>query len=95
MIDIHCHLEYMENPEQVVEEAKQKMSAVISSVADMKDKDKVMELREKAPAPVFRIVIVSVAVVPVSTIPNPRFRSSMGGSESLTRMSGASARVTR
>lgn len=47
MIDIHCHLEYMENPEQVVDEAKQKMTAIISSVADIKDKEKILELAKK------------------------------------------------
>ncbi len=47
MIDIHCHLEYMKDPESIVAEARQKMKAVISSVADMKDKDKILELQEK------------------------------------------------
>lgn len=45
MIDIHCHLEYMENPEQIIAEAKQKMSAIITSVADPKDMDKILALR--------------------------------------------------
>lgn len=36
MIDVHCHLEYMENVEDVINEAKKRMSAVINSVADIK-----------------------------------------------------------
>ena len=47
MIDIHCHLEYMKDPEGIVNEARQRMSALITSVADMKDKDKILELAEK------------------------------------------------
>jgi TatD DNase family protein len=47
MIDIHCHLEYMKDPVSVIKEAKQKMSALITSVADMKDKDKILELQKK------------------------------------------------
>ena len=46
MIDIHCHLEYMPD---IIDEAKKKMNAVISSVADLKDKDKAMKLREENP----------------------------------------------
>jgi len=47
MIDIHCHLEYMENPEHVLEEARKKMDAVICSVPDPKDVDKILALHEK------------------------------------------------
>lgn len=37
MIDVHCHLEYMENPQQVVDEArKRKMAAIITSAPDPK-----------------------------------------------------------
>jgi len=53
MIDIHCHLEYMKNPEEVINEAKQKMTAFINSVADIKNKDKILSLREKNPDFIF------------------------------------------
>jgi Tat protein secretion system quality control protein TatD with DNase activity len=36
MIDIHCHLEFMEKPEEVLKEAKEKMAAIITSVAEPK-----------------------------------------------------------
>ena len=47
MIDIHCHLEYIKNPEEVIREARQKMTAIITSVADMKNKDKILAIRER------------------------------------------------
>jgi TatD DNase family protein len=47
MIDIHCHLEFMENPEEVLKEAKGKMTAIITSVADPKNAKKILSLREK------------------------------------------------
>ena len=52
MIDIHCHLEYM-NPDTVIKEAKEKMLGMISSVADIKHKEKILELGEKNPGFVF------------------------------------------
>jgi len=49
MIDIHCHLEYMQEPEQVIAEARRKMTAIITSVADIKHKDMILELWDKNP----------------------------------------------
>lgn len=46
MIDIHCHLEYMKNREEVVAEARERMLAVITSVADIKHKDEMIKLCE-------------------------------------------------
>ncbi len=37
----------MERPEEVISRAKQKMAAIISSVADIKDKNKILELAEQ------------------------------------------------
>lgn len=48
MIDIHCHLEYIKNPEEIIAEAqKRKMKAIISSVADPKDAKKILILKTK------------------------------------------------
>lgn len=44
MIDVHCHLEFMENPIEVIEEAKKKMTALITSVAYPKNARKILEL---------------------------------------------------
>ncbi len=46
MIDVHCHLEYMD-AEKIIAEARQKMSAIITSVADPKDTDKILALRKR------------------------------------------------
>ncbi len=54
MIDVHCHLEYIENPEKAILEAKEKgMKGLISSVADPKEAEKVLNLRKKFPDFVF------------------------------------------
>ncbi|MEM7819865.1 MAG: TatD family hydrolase [Candidatus Aenigmatarchaeota archaeon] len=53
MIDVHCHLEYMKNPIGVIEEARQKMLALITSVADIKDAKKILELQKRYPNFVF------------------------------------------
>lgn len=54
MIDAHCHLEYMENAGEVITEAKRKgMAAIITSIADIKDKEKVISLKKKYPDFVF------------------------------------------
>jgi len=53
MIDIHCHLEYMTDPDDVIKEAKSKMLAIITSVADIKHKDQILEIRDKNPDFVF------------------------------------------
>lgn len=48
MIDVHCHLEYIKNPEKIILEAKEKgMKGIISSVADPKEAEKILNLREK------------------------------------------------
>jgi len=48
MIDVHCHLEYMDDPEQVVAEARaKKMNSIITSVPDPKDIAKTIELQHK------------------------------------------------
>ncbi len=46
MFDVHCHLEYIENPEQVIQEAKQKDCRFCSAVSDLKDVRKVLKLGE-------------------------------------------------
>jgi len=53
MIDVHCHLEYMKNIDEVVKEAMQKMLAIITSVADPEDFDKIMKIQNKYPDFVF------------------------------------------
>lgn len=54
MIDAHCHLEYMEDAEDVINHAKKAgMSAIVTSIADIKDKEKVVELHKKHPDFVF------------------------------------------
>lgn len=47
MIDVHCHLEFMENPEQVVKEARSRMEAIVTSIADPKHFDRIMTISEK------------------------------------------------
>lgn len=47
MIDVHCHLEKIENAQEIIDEAKKKMKAVITSCSDIKDKMRVKELVEK------------------------------------------------
>ena len=47
MIDIHCHLEFIKNPIEVIEEAKKKMKAIVTSVADPKNAEKILNLRKK------------------------------------------------
>ncbi len=46
MFDVHCHLEYIENPEQVIKEAKEKDCRFCSAVSDLKDVRKVLKLGE-------------------------------------------------
>lgn len=46
MIDIHCHLEFIENPIEIIREAKKKMTAVVTSVADLKNAERILKLRE-------------------------------------------------
>jgi len=47
MIDVHCHLSYMKNPDKIVEEAMKKMTAIITSCAEPKYKDKTLSLSKK------------------------------------------------
>lgn len=48
MIDVHCHLEYIENPEKVILEAKERgMKGIVTSVADPREAEKILNLREK------------------------------------------------
>src|SRR3989344_774236 len=53
MFDIHCHLEYMEEPEEVIKEARSRMNGFITAVADPKDFDKIMRIADKNPDFVF------------------------------------------
>ena len=46
MFDVYCHLEYIENPEQVIVEAKKKDCRFCSAVSDLKDVRKVLKLGE-------------------------------------------------
>ncbi len=53
MIDAHCHLEHM-NAEDVIAEAKKKgMGAIVTSIADISDRHKVLEMKKKHPDFVF------------------------------------------
>lgn len=47
MIDIHCHLEFFESPTEIIEEAKKRMKAIITSVAEPKNAERILKLREK------------------------------------------------
>ncbi len=50
MIDSHCHIETMENPGGVLEEAlKRRMKAVVTSPQDMKEAESAFGLQEKYP----------------------------------------------
>ncbi|MFH0832468.1 MAG: TatD family hydrolase [Candidatus Aenigmatarchaeota archaeon] len=46
MIDVHCHMEHMP-AEEVIAEARKKMTAIITSVADPKEAEKILQLSEK------------------------------------------------
>ncbi len=46
MIDVHCHLEHMD-AEAVIKEARTKMTAVCTSVANPKDFDQMIEIAKK------------------------------------------------
>ena len=53
MIDAHCHLEHM-NAGDVIDEARKKgMSAIVTSIADIKDKQVVVQMRKDNPDFVF------------------------------------------
>ena len=68
MIDIHCHLEYMPDPDGVIKEAKSKMLAIITSVADIKHKDQILALQRKNPDFVFVSLGHSVSFVLVTIV---------------------------
>ena len=54
MIDSHCHLEYMEDVDAVVAEAKQRgVTAMVASTADIKHVEKIMTIKKKYPDFVF------------------------------------------
>lgn len=46
MFDAHCHLEFIENPEQVIKEAKKRNCSFCSAVSDLKDVRMVLRLGE-------------------------------------------------
>src|SRR3990172_11493495 len=46
-IDAHCHIEHMENPEEVAAEVSRRMLAAVCSVPDPKNAEKILELRKK------------------------------------------------
>lgn len=52
MIDAHCHLEHMD-AEEVIKEAKGKMTAIVTSIADIKDARNVIDLHKNHPRFVF------------------------------------------
>lgn len=48
MFDVHCHLEYIEHPERVILEAKErKMKGIISSSVELNSKEKILKLKER------------------------------------------------
>ncbi|MFC2143641.1 TatD family hydrolase [Candidatus Aenigmatarchaeota archaeon] len=46
-IDCHCHLEYMANPESVIAIARERMAAIVTSVADPSHIENILSFREK------------------------------------------------
>jgi len=52
-IDVHCHITHMENPESVVREAMQKLSAIVTVTAEISHAEQALELRSKFPDFVF------------------------------------------
>lgn len=54
MIDAHCHLEFMENADDVVKEAKSRgMEAIVTSIADHRHNEETLKLHGKYPHFVF------------------------------------------
>ena len=54
MIDAHCHMEYMEDPDDIIYHAKKAgMSAIVTSIADIKDREKVIAMKKKHPDFIF------------------------------------------
>src|SRR3989338_2855857 len=50
MIDVHCHLEHMEEPEKVILEAKKRgMQKIITSIPDPADAGTILHLKDKYP----------------------------------------------
>lgn len=47
MIDSHCHLEYMNNVEEIISQAKEKMNAIVTSACEPKHAKKGLELQER------------------------------------------------
>lgn len=52
-IDVHCHITHMENPESVVREAMQKLSAIVTVTAEISHAEQALKLRSKFPDFVF------------------------------------------
>ena len=46
MFDVHCHLEYIENPEKVVEKCKKRDCKICAAVSDLKDVRKVIRFND-------------------------------------------------
>ena len=47
MIDSHCHLEHMQNAEEVIEEARGRMTAIVTSVPDPRDFQRTIKMHER------------------------------------------------
>ena len=47
MIDVHCHLEYMKNPEEVMKGVRERQMKIITSVASIEHTSLVLDYREK------------------------------------------------
>lgn len=53
MIDAHCHLEYM-NAEEIISRAKKVgMSGIVTSIVDIRDREKIIALKKKHPDFIF------------------------------------------
>lgn len=53
MIDSHCHLEYMDSDMVVREAMQRKMTAIVTSIADIKHKESILQIHKKYPSFVF------------------------------------------
>ena len=64
MFDAHCHLEYMEEPESVIKEAKTRMHGLVTSCASTAHMDITMKLAGDNPD----FVYASLGLHPESTL---------------------------
>lgn len=63
MIDIHCHLEYTQNPEEILKEAKEKgMEMVVGCALNLKEAENLLKWKEK-----FEILQISFGFHPEDT----------------------------